>query len=71
MVSEEPTVEYCVNNVTTGTRRKLLESDVSFHQQHCLRRCGICHERPFVICDGVTYSIENHEQLLADVPGEY
>lgn len=70
MISDDTTVEFCVNNVDFDTRTALLEADIAFHQQHCLRRCGVCHERPFVVQDGELVELGSHESLLGEGQNE-
>jgi len=64
MAHDGETVEYCVNNVDTEARSRLIEADITIHQQHCLRHCGLCHDRPFVVRDGDVVRLESHRTLI-------
>ena len=58
-------VECCVNNLDAESWRALT-TDARVDQQHCLRRCGVCHDDPFLVVDGTVVTGDDHAGLLAD-----
>jgi uncharacterized protein YuzB (UPF0349 family) len=60
-----PDVECCVNNLD-AERWRTLATDARVEQQHCLRRCGVCHDEPFLVVDGTVVTGDDHAGLLSD-----
>jgi uncharacterized protein YuzB (UPF0349 family) len=46
----------------------LRNSGTQIDQQYCLQRCGVCHDRPFVVADGETVSGASYEEILNRMP---
>lgn len=61
---DSTTVECCVNNVDFETYRHLQDADAGIDQQHCLGRCGVCHDDTFLLIDGELHR-GSHADLLA------
>lgn len=58
------TAECCVNNVDVSTLDRLGDADVEVTRQHCLQRCGVCREGPFLVVDGAPTRGDSHEAIL-------
>lgn len=61
------TVSCCLNNVSFDVYRRYMAADVDIDTQHCLQRCGICHEAAFLVVDSDVVRDDSHADLLADL----
>jgi uncharacterized protein YuzB (UPF0349 family) len=70
------TIEYCLRNVDSETRDRLLGAGASacpdagadgadVLEQRCLQRCGTCYSEEFLVVDGDVETAGSHATLLA------
>jgi len=64
-----PTVEYCVNNVTSPERALIEECDGDTVGYPCLERCGTCQQTSFLVVDGELRREESHRKLIGQSDG--
>lgn len=58
------TVEACLANVDTETRRRLRTNDRDLTIRPCLEQCGICYAEPFLVFDGTLERGYDHQAIL-------
>lgn len=61
----DPVVEYCIDNVDGGTRRRLASTGAV--EKPCLQRCGRCRRSALLVVDGDPVVADSHADLLAEV----
>lgn len=61
---ETPTVACCLNNVNLEEYQTYLDADIEVEMQHCLQRCGVCHDSPFLVVDTDLTRDDSHDTLL-------
>lgn len=64
------TIELCVNNLTMDMWTTLHNHDAEFDQNHCLGRCGVCHQTEFFVWDGELITAAGHGHLLSLLDSE-
>lgn len=60
-------IEYCRTNVDAATRELFVTLDATVVEKPCLRRCGTCYSKPFVLLDGESLCAESHVDLESKV----
>ena len=68
-VDARSTIEYCVNNITSGDRGRIDAAADETRGYPCLERCGTCKRKSFLVVDGQLRRGENHRSLLGLLDG--
>ncbi len=63
-------VEYCRTNVSEDLRESLARLDETVVEKCCLRRCGVCRAKSFLVVDGEPRCGESHATLIENLPEE-
>lgn len=60
-------IECCLNNVSSGARTALNESDHEVRETICLDRCGDCYDRSFMVVEGNLRIGDSHRDILRSI----
>ncbi len=58
-----PTIDCCVDNVSTDLYENLEATEATVTRQYCLQRCWCCHDSSFVVVDGESVTADDEEAL--------
>jgi uncharacterized protein YuzB (UPF0349 family) len=62
------TIEYCISNVSPGTRDRYRTCATDTNERQCLQRCGRCVRDSFAVVDGVV--VERDHGAILDQFGD-
>ena len=63
-------IRFCANNAWALDLTRRLEKEyprLRVRSEDCLRKCGICRERPFLVVDGEVMAADTADELHAQV----